>query len=93
MYHVLQGGGDDSGATGGAENGVEGSVGVGDYQWGNGRYGSCVRADVVGWRRVVAEGVADVWDGEVCVFMSVAVLLRYYGDRATIHLVVEYHAC
>lgn len=63
-------GGYDAGAAGGAEDVVEGSVGVGYNGWGNGAEGAGAGADVVGGGGDVAEFVAGVGDGEVWRWVS-----------------------
>ena len=64
---VLDSGGDDAGATGGADNVVKGVVIVvtGDDSRGDGGHGAFARADIVGWGGRVAEWIGDVRKGEV----------------------------
>jgi hypothetical protein len=62
---VLDRGGDDAAAARGADDEVEGAVGVLDDGGGDGREGAFARADVVCWGGDVAEGVGGARGGEV----------------------------
>lgn len=62
-------GGDDSGAAGGTDGGVESAVGESGDDGGDGGEGTLAGADVVCYGGGKAEFVADAGDGEVVHFI------------------------
>lgn len=73
---VLDGGGDDARATGGADDEVERPVGILDNGGRYRREGTFTGADVVRGGRYVAEGVGGTRDGEVCTECTINLVLK-----------------